>query len=83
MLDDAEMEPSFLPRIKETRRKKNQLHDKAVFELENLEEAITKNPYSDPEQHLTPIPNLIVENSTSYERSVVRGRKSTLEHVDR
>ena len=44
---------------------------------------MVRNPYSDPEPQHTPIPNLIVENSTSYERSVVRGRKSTLDHAER
>ena len=83
--DDPDFEPSFLPRIKEKKKKK--LLDgvsKGGAELETLDDASLPNPFSDPEKQHTPIAAAVtLEGNSSKQRSVLRGRKSTLEQEDR
>ena len=53
------------------------------MELETLEEAALPNPFSDPENQQTPLAAVTIEGNSSKHRSVLRGRKSTLEQDER
>ena len=80
MADDPDFEPSFLPRIREKKKKKKTLEglSKGAVELDTLEDAVALNPFSDPEHQQTPLAGVTLEGRTSQERSVMRGRKSTM-----